>query len=86
VPATSLLHSVSAACKNIPYTDEVASETGMKLFSMWYNLGLPAVSFTISPGDECRFRIKLYVNQKMELLSQPSMCQNECISDCTGPR
>jgi hypothetical protein len=27
VPATSLLHTVSAAYKNIPYTDEAASET-----------------------------------------------------------
>jgi len=81
VPATSLLHTVSAACKNIPYTDEAASEARTKLFSMWYNLGPPAVFFTISPGDECSFRIKLYVNQKMELLPQPSMSQNECIYD-----
>jgi hypothetical protein len=68
-PASSLLHSVSAACKNIPYTDEAASEARTKLFSMWYNLGPPAVFFTISPS----FRIKLYVNQKMEVLPQPSM-------------
>ena len=32
VPATSLLHTVSAACKNIPYTDEAASEARAKLF------------------------------------------------------
>jgi hypothetical protein len=42
-PAKSLLHTVSAACKNIPYTDEAASEARTKLFSMWYNLGPPAV-------------------------------------------
>ena len=80
-PAKSLLHTVSAACKNIPYTDEAASEARTKLFSMWYNLGPPAVFFTISPADECSFRIKLYVNQRMEILPQPSMCENECISD-----
>ena len=44
-PASSLLHTVSAACKNIPYTDEAASEARTKLFSMWYNLGPPAVFF-----------------------------------------
>ena len=31
-PASSLLHTVSAACKNIPYTDEAASEARTKLF------------------------------------------------------
>ena len=31
-PASSPLHTVPAACKNIPYTDEAASEARTKLF------------------------------------------------------
>jgi hypothetical protein len=39
---------VSAACKNIPYTDEAAKEARTKLFSMWYSIGPPAV-FSLYP-------------------------------------
>ena len=37
--------------------------------------------FTISPGDECSFRIKLCVNLKMQLLPQIGMEENEVIAD-----
>ena len=55
--STRLIHSVTAACKSIPYSDEAAKEARTKLFSMWYNFGPPAVFFTISPGDECNFAL-----------------------------
>ncbi len=48
---------------------------------MWYSFGPPAVFFTISPGDECSFRIKLCVNLKMQLLPQIGMEENEVIAD-----
>ena len=35
----------------------------------------------ISPGDECSFRIKLFLNHKMVILPQMNMEQNECIAD-----
>jgi hypothetical protein len=35
----------------------------------------------ISPGDECSFRIKLFLNHKMVILPQTNMEQNECIAD-----
>ena len=47
---------------------------------MWYSFGPPSVFFTISPGDECSFRIKLFLNHKMVILPQ-NMEQNECIAD-----
>jgi hypothetical protein len=72
---------VSAACKNIPYSDEAAKEARTKLFSMLYSLGPPSVFFTISPGDECSFRIKLYLNLKMEFLPQPTDDENALIFD-----
>jgi len=37
--------------------------------------------FMISPGDECSFRIKLFLNHKMVILPQTNMEQNECIAD-----
>ncbi len=53
--ATTLIHTVIAACKNIPYTDKAAKEARTTLFSMRYSLGPPAVFFTVSSGDECIF-------------------------------
>ena len=52
--ADNLIHTVTASCRSIPYTDEAAKEGRAKLFSMWYKFGPPSVFFTISPGDECK--------------------------------
>ena len=76
-----LFHSITASCKNLPHCDESAKEARAKLFSMWYSFGPPAVFFTISPGDDCCFRIKLCVNLKMQLLPQYEMDENELIAD-----
>jgi hypothetical protein len=76
-----LIHTVTAACKSIPFSDEAAKEARAKLFSMWYTFGPPAVFFTISPGDECSFRIKLFLNLKMEMLPQPNNNETDLISD-----
>jgi hypothetical protein len=76
-----LIHTVTAACKSIPFSDEAAKEARAKLFSMWYTFGPPAVFFTISPGDESSFRIKLFLNLKMEMLPQPNNNETDLISD-----
>jgi hypothetical protein len=80
--ANSLIHTVAAACRSLPYCDEAAKEARAKLFSMWYSFGPPSVFFfTISPSDECSFRIKLFLNHKMVILPQTNMEPNECIVD-----
>jgi hypothetical protein len=76
--SNQLIHTVSATCKNIPYSDEAAKEARTKLFS---SFGPPSVFFTISPGDECSLCIKLYLSLKMELLPQPTTDENLLISD-----
>jgi hypothetical protein len=63
--STSLLRTVTPACKNIPYTGEAASKARTKLFPKWYSLGPRAVFFTISSGDECSFRITLFVHHEV---------------------
>jgi hypothetical protein len=79
--STKLIHTVSAAYKNITYSDEAAKGARTKLFSMWYSLGPPSVFFTISPGDECSFQRKLYLNLKMEFLPQLKDDENALIFD-----
>jgi hypothetical protein len=48
---------------------------------MWYTFGPPAVFFTISPGGECSFHIKLYLNLKMDMLPQPTSDESDLIAD-----
>jgi len=74
--ANSLNHTVTAACRSLPYSDEAAKEARAKLFSMWYSFGPTLFFFTISLGDECSFRIKLFSNHKMVILPQnnPGAC------------
>jgi hypothetical protein len=79
--ANSLIHTVTAACRSLPYCDEAAKEARAKLFSMLYSFGPPSVFFTVSPGDECSFRVKLFTNHKMMLLPQMNMEQSDCIAD-----
>jgi hypothetical protein len=59
VPAT-LLHTVKTSCKNVPYADEATLEARTKLFGLWTHFGPPSIFFTISPADECSFRVGLY--------------------------
>jgi hypothetical protein len=41
--ANSLIHTVTVACRSLPYCDEAAKEARAKLFSMWYSFGPPSV-------------------------------------------
>jgi hypothetical protein len=41
--ANSLIHTVPAACRSLPYCDETAKEARAKLFSMWYSFGRSSV-------------------------------------------
>jgi hypothetical protein len=48
---------------------------------MWCSLGPLSVFYTISPGDECSFQIKLFVNLKLDLLPQPTEDDDALIFD-----
>ena len=57
-----LFSSVSGACENIGQSNEAAKVARKKYFSMWHLFGSPAIFFTVSPCDECSFRVRLYAN------------------------
>jgi hypothetical protein len=38
----SLINTVSAACRSVPYCDEAGKESRAKQFFMWYTFGPPA--------------------------------------------
>jgi hypothetical protein len=79
VPAT-LLHTVKTSCKNVPYADEATLEARTKLFGLWTHFGPPSIFFTISPADECSFRVGLYCNTSKQYLPNPNISENDCIA------
>jgi len=75
-----LIHTVTAACRSLPYCDEAAKEARAKLFFMWYSFGPPSVFFMISPGDECSFRVKqkmiFYLGLNLDLITLEPVPEN----------
>jgi hypothetical protein len=45
--ATTLLHTIKAICKSVPYSDEAVTEARTKLFALRNYFGPPEVFFTI---------------------------------------
>ena len=77
----SLLHTIKACCKSVPYSNEATMEARSKFFALWYKFGPPSIFFTVSPGDECSFRVQLYSNPVKQELPLASLSQAECIGD-----
>ena len=48
---SSLLHTIKASCKSVPYSDEAATDARTKMFALWNFFGPPSIFFTISPAD-----------------------------------
>ena len=55
-----LFTSVRGQASSIGHSNEAASYARQKLFSLWHYFGAPAVFFTVTPCDECSFRVRLY--------------------------
>ena len=59
-----LFRSVRGQTSSIGHSSEAASFARQKLFSLWHYFGAPAVFFTVTPCDECSFRVRLYTTSK----------------------
>ena len=79
--STSLLHTVKASCKNVPYSDEADTEARTKLFGLWTCFGPLCVFFTISPADECSFRVSLFCNTSKQNLPDVNASEDQCIAN-----
>lgn len=87
-----LIQTVSAAYKTSPHTDEATKEARAKLFFIWCTFGPPVVLFTISPGDEFRYRINLclknatwpFCNRFCRAIGQPSDVSEFIVSATTN--
>ena len=53
------------------------------MFSFWHYFGSPAIFFTITPCDECSFRVRLYATCKEHKIPnvEDIMNQSKCLVD-----
>ena len=79
-----LFTSIRGQSSSLGHSNEAASFARHKLFSLWHYFGAPAVFFTVTPCDECSFRVRLYATcQEHKLLTLREMeNQNKCLLEC----
>ena len=78
-----LFTSIRGQSSSLGHSNEAASYARQRLFSLWHYFGSPAVFFTVTPCDECSFRVRLYATCKEHAI--PTMndiqCQETCLLD-----
>ena len=79
----NMFTSVRGQSSSIGHSNEAASFARQKLFSLWHYFGAPAVFFTVTPCDECSFRVRLYATSKEHSLPSIEQIQdqNYCLLD-----
>ena len=80
--AESFLHSVTSSCKSIGHTAEAAKDARKKCYALSDRFGPHSIFFTVTPDDECSFRVRLYANQGKSIYVPKVNCaESECIAD-----
>ena len=54
--------SLSTTCRALGYTPEAAKQARKRGLAMLEHFGMSSVFLTISPSDECSFRVRLYTD------------------------
>ena len=78
-----LFTSIRSQSSSIGHSNEAASYARQKLFSLWHYFGAPAVFFTVTPCDECSFRVRLYATSQEHYLPDINDIENQkyCLLD-----
>ena len=58
----SVIESITTSCKSLGHTAEAAGAARRRQFSMMDYFGLNSLFLTITPDDECNFRVRLYAD------------------------
>ena len=80
--ASAFLKSVTTSCKVLGHTTEAAKEARRKVYAMTERYGSHSIMFTVTPCDECTFKVSMYANEG-EVLKIPSCdCEEtKCIQN-----
>lgn len=58
----SVVESITTSCKSLGHTAEAAGAARQRQFAMMDYFGLNSLFLTITPDDECNFRVRLYAD------------------------
>ena len=62
-----IVRSITTACKAMGHTSEHAAQARKKQFAMMDHFGMNSLFLTITPDDECSFRVRLYAEPDKEV-------------------
>ena len=65
--AAKFLKAVSTSCRAFGTSKEAAEYARRKCFALWDYYGMHSLFVTITPADDCCFRIRLYVDSKQKV-------------------
>ena len=82
--ATSFLKRITTSCKVLGHTTEAAKDARRKTYALTERFGSHSLFFTVTPDDECTFRVRMYANMG-ESINLPSVdcCEDDCFADFT---
>ena len=72
--ASRFLNSISTSCRPVGHSNEAAKYARRQFFSLWTRFGAPSLFYTITPDDECSFRVRLYANGGKQVRCLGSKC------------
>ena len=58
----SIVNSITTSCKSLGHTAEAAGAARQRQFAMMDYFGLNSLFLTITPDDECNFRVRLFAD------------------------
>ena len=83
-PGTSFLQRITTSCKVLGHTTEAAKDARRKVYALTERFGSHSLFFTVTPDDECTFRVRMYANMGMEVCVPSVDCsESECFADFT---
>jgi hypothetical protein len=62
-----IVKTITTKCKSLAHTAEAAQDARRHQFTMMDHFGLNSLFLTITPDDECSFRVRLYANPDNEV-------------------
>ena len=78
----SFLKSVTTSCKVLGHTTEAAREARRKVYAMSERHGAHSIFLTVTPDDQCCFRVRMYASNGDDIdVPSPDCSKDRCIAD-----
>lgn len=82
--AGEFLQKTETSCKTIGYTAVAVRVNRQLMYSLFDRYRIPSIFFTVSPNEECSFRVRLWANSGQQFhLGLLKYTDSECIADFT---